>query len=97
MASYSIKFDNIRPCFVRTADGDKAALFHCWSQESEVYAPSLLRGGHNGGVVAGVVGIVEYEDGKVCKAYPEHIRFCDHIFKDYAFCGKGESDESNLE
>ena len=62
-----------RPCYV---NGQKA-IFHCWSQESHVVGPSLLVGGHSGGTVAGVMGLVEFEDGGVSKVYPEKIQFAD--------------------
>jgi hypothetical protein len=64
----------LRPCIVK----GKAALFHCWSDKSDVLAPSLMAGGHNGGVVRYTVGIIEYIDGgAVHECYPSEIRFTD--------------------
>ena len=50
---------NLRPCAVN----GKKALFHTMEQCSRIVPPSLLAGGHNGGVVGEVLAIVEYEDG----------------------------------
>ena len=69
-----------RPCMV---DG-KRALFHKWEHLSYVMPPSLMIGGHNGGTVQYVVGIIEYEDGTVKEVPPEEIRFTDNPMKDYA-------------
>lgn len=81
MAGFSIEIKR-RPCYV---EGQKA-MFHCWSQESHVVGPSLLVGGHSGGTVSGVLGIVEFENGGVSKVYPEHIQFADGGgFEEYAF------------
>lgn len=81
MAGFSIEIAR-RPCYV---DGKKA-MFHCWSQESHVVAPSPLVGGHSGGTVSGVMGIVEFEDGRITKVYPSGIRFADGGgFEQYVF------------
>ena len=50
--------------------------FHMWEQYSEVIPPSPLIGGHSGGVVAGVFGIVEFEAG-VERVDPTKISFTD--------------------
>ena len=76
-------FNPKRPCIVK---GDTKALFHCWFQVSEIVAPSVRKGGHAGGVISGVLGLVEYEDGTVHKILPENIQFLDNnIFNDYDF------------
>lgn len=62
-----------RPCKI---DG-KRALFHKWAEYSDIYAPSILKGGHSGGVLKYVVGIVEYEDGTTAKVAPEKVVFVD--------------------
>lgn len=74
--------NKVRPCYVH---GERA-MFHCWAQESYVVGPSLLVGGHNGGTVAFVKGIVEFENGGVSKVDPENIQFADGgSFEYYAF------------
>ena len=80
----------LRPCIV----GGKAALFHCWSDKSDVVAPALMVGGHNGGVVRYTVGIIEYIDsGAVHECYPSEIRFTDTAAKISDFyIEKGEND-----
>ena len=68
----SIDFSpKLRP---RVARGKKG-WFHCWCHVSEIVAPSNLRGGHSGGVIATTLGLVEDEDGNVRKVYPEEITF----------------------
>lgn len=70
--------DHKRPCFVVRDDGSKLkAIFHRWSDISEIYAPSPLEGGHPGGVVKGTLAIVELESGQVGTASPEKITFID--------------------
>lgn len=64
----------LRSCWYR---GTKPALFHCWVAVSEIVAPSPMLGGHGGGVVSGVVALLELEDGSVVKAAPEEIAFAD--------------------
>lgn len=69
----------LRPCIV----GQQRALFHCWEQRSEVVPPSPMVGGHSGGAVSQILGIIEREDGTIHKAYPEEIRFIDWEAKRY--------------
>lgn len=77
----------MRPCKVRDNEGEHRALFHCWSKEGKIVEPSMMRGGHQGGVVNYTVGIVELEDGKVCLYFPQHIRFLDtdNIMSQYCY------------
>ena len=74
-----------RPCLVKR-DCDKwskkrkevvKALFHCWVHKSEVVSPSPMLGGHSGGVVSGVLGLVENEDGSISQIHPSRIKFLD--------------------
>lgn len=76
-----------RPCLVK----GQHALFHRWEDNSEIYAPSLMVGGHGGGVVKYACAIVEYEDGHVERVKPEDLVFVDNIIKDYAFPEHQES------
>lgn len=50
--------------------------FHIWEQWSNVVYASPLRGGHPGGQVGQVYGIVEFKDG-VRRVDPVKIKFCD--------------------
>lgn len=84
MAGFYVELKR-RICYV----GEKRAMFHCWSQESRIVEPSIRVGGHGGGILAGVLGIVEFEDGAVAKVYPENIQFADGGgFEEYAFLPK---------
>lgn len=51
------------------------AIFHCWEQWSEIIKPSLLKGGHCGGQLSQVFGIVEFKDGTVRRIQPHEIKF----------------------
>lgn len=66
---------NLRSCKVEGEGG--TFLFHCWSQVSEIVPPSVMVGGHSGGVVSDTFGIVEDGDGRVHRVRPEKIRFTD--------------------
>ena len=45
-----------RLCVVK----DRVGYFHGWEYYSDVFAPSLLKGGHPGGTVARTYGLVEF-------------------------------------
>ena len=57
--------------------GTTPALFHCWVAISEIIPPSLMVGGHGGGVVSGVVALLELEDGSMVRSAPEDLTFAD--------------------
>lgn len=81
----------LRPCIYK----DKKALFHCWFQVSEIVAPSIMNGGHGGGMVSGILGLVEDEDGCMHKVYPEKIQFLDNnIFQEYDFTRREENQDA---
>lgn len=61
-----------RDCVV---DG-QFGYFHTWEQYSQVVPPSPLVGGHPGGAIAQVFGIVEFTDG-VRRVEPYDIEFVD--------------------
>ncbi len=80
-----------RPCVV---NGELKAIFHCWENRSEIIPPSITLGGHNGGVVSGVIGIVEREDGQILRVTdPTAIRFTDNIFSEYSFDESAKEEE----
>lgn len=69
----------LRLCYINDKKGDhiRKALFHCWEHVAEIVGPSIMNGGHQGGVVQGEVAIVEYDDGTVHRHNPERIQFAD--------------------
>lgn len=75
-----------RPCYVR----GKKALFHKWEDKSEIVSPSILKGGHAGGVIRATFAIVEFENGVVGEVYPHEIKFADNLIKEYAFNEENE-------
>ena len=81
----------LRPCMVANRKGGKErrAFFHCWEQWSNVIGESPLLGGHKGGQVSEIYGIVEFEDGTVQSVYPQLIRFLDSPFGEYAWEPEG--------
>lgn len=50
--------------------------FHIFEQWSDVIDASPLQGGHPGGQISRVYGIVEFKD-RVAKVDPTKIKFCD--------------------
>lgn len=79
-------YGELRPCciFINGVE-KKKALFHCWDFVSNVVGASLLKGGHLGGTVSYVKGIVELEDGCVILVNPDNIQFLDSKFSEYCF------------
>lgn len=73
----------LRPCLVHQPKergmitDPVPALWHCWTNEAEVVAPSIMRGGHNGGQLAHTFALVEFADGTVGKVHPERVKFLD--------------------
>lgn len=67
-----------------TVDG-RRGYFHSWAQYSQIVPPSLLVGGHSGGVVAEVLGIVEFADC-VELVYPRDIKFVDELHTELVAC-----------
>lgn len=57
-------------------DKGELGYFHLWEQWSNVVDASPLRGGHPGGQIGQVYGIVEFRDG-VRRVDPSSIKFCD--------------------
>ena len=93
MAGFIIE-TKLRPAYVELSPGNsRKVLFHCWSQESEVLAPSIGRGGHQGGVVSGIMAIVENEEGKVWKVRPDRLKFVPGEFDGYSWDDEEVKDE----
>lgn len=64
----------LRECIVDNKD----ALFHGWFEVRQMVSAGLsIMDDHPGGVIADVVGIVEFMDGTVVKVFPDQIRFKD--------------------
>lgn len=80
-----------RPC---TINGKQKGFCHGIFQWSEIHRPSLMVGGHNGGVVAYPTALVETEDGHVILVNPIDIRFIDSEgrFKQYDFSSEEKVD-----
>lgn len=58
-------------------DGE-LGYFHTWEQWSNVVDASPMIGGHPGGVIGQIYGIVEFKD-RVERVSPHRIKFCDEI------------------
>lgn len=76
---------DVRPCLVGSAK--VKALWHKWVDKSEIVPPSMLRGGHAGGVVADTFALVEYETGLVRLVPAVKVFFLDSFqkFQEYDF------------
>ena len=81
LGDLTIKTSEYRPCLVK---GEKA-LFHRWSDESNVVGESPIHGGHAAGTVRFTLGIVEMEDGQVKQVVPSSIKFLDNKIREYIF------------
>lgn len=71
-------FGDIKICY-ETRDcmvNGRPGYFHCWEHWANVVDASLLRGGHPGGQVGQVYGIVEFTDC-IQRVDPTKIKFCD--------------------
>lgn len=62
-----------RPCYYK----GRKAVFHKWSQFSNIIPPSPMIGGHGGGVVSGTRAIIETANGVVLEVQPMEIQFAD--------------------
>lgn len=65
----------LRPCIVKTDDGEKRALFHSWCDNAHTRTAILV--GETSGQFWRVYGLVELEDGSVEMHEPYSIRFLD--------------------
>lgn len=88
-ADITIRQD-VRPC---TINGIKA-LWHRWVNVSRIVPPSNLRGGHNGGVIADTLALVEYETGLVRMVEAQKVHFLDSFgkFSEYDFSDPPKED-----
>ena len=62
--------------YIRLLASGGLGYFHLWEQWSNVVDASPLRGGHPGGQIGQVYGIVEFREG-VRRVDPSSIKFCD--------------------
>lgn len=79
----------LRTCSI--GKNNEPALFHMWGQFSEIVPPSNMIGGHAGGVVSGVLAIVETEDGRVLEVRPDQVVFTDSLAKSVFESAKGRT------
>lgn len=69
---------------------EELGYFHYWEQWENVVDASPLRGGHPGGQIGQVYGIVEFKDG-VRRIDPSQIIFCDE--QNAMLCEMAKHDE----
>lgn len=77
--------NELRPCKVTGIT--RKALWHKWVDVREIVPPSLLNGGHGGGVIADTFGLIEFDDGFTKLISVGKIRFLDsrHKFDSFDF------------
>lgn len=68
--------NEIRPCLIGK-NLDQKAVFHGWVEVSQIVPPAITVGGHGGGVVKDVCGLVELDDGTVREVMVDKIKFLD--------------------
>lgn len=78
-----LEFNTLRPCLI--LPNKRRGLCHGIFQDSYIVPPSIMVGGHSGGVVANPVAIVEVEDGQLIRVNPIEVKFVDNIFNEYDF------------
>lgn len=67
----------LRPCIVRTQDGEKKAVFHRWEQRVDAVHPDGSASSGN----SECFGIVELENGRIVRRYPGQITFVDDMVR----------------
>ena len=65
-------------------------------QYSEIVPPEPMVGGHGGGVLSSLFGVVELEDGRVALYTPNEIRFVDGEMEKYCFFGDVPLEEGGI-
>lgn len=86
-----LEFNKLRPCLILPKK--QKGLCHGIFQDSYIVQPSLMVGGHSGGVVANPVAIVEVEGGSLIRVNPIDIKFIENKFAEYDF---GEDIEDGI-
>ena len=85
--------DYRRPCYFK----GRRAMFHRWTDYKNVVPPSPLAGGHCGGNISVLYGLIETEDGKCKLVAPENIKFADGGgFGDCVFLGDEGKEKDDL-
>lgn len=54
----------------------RTGYFLAWEHYSDIIPPSLLQGGHSGGVFSRLYGIIEFDTG-IERVDPIDVKFCD--------------------
>ena len=86
----------------KVAPNDEYGYFHCWEHYMEPLPPALTIGGHKGGQLSYVRGVVETETG-VRLVHPGAIQFVDeenqmlHWMNEHEKKRKEKSDEPSLD
>ena len=65
--------DQERACLWR---GERA-IFHRWVEVRQIVPPSVMVGGHAGGVVSDIFALVEIEGGSMTYSEPKDVQFID--------------------
>lgn len=70
--------NKLRECIINNNKYvNQKAIFHRWIDVSEIIQPSMMIGGHGGGVVRNTFALLELPDGLVIECYPTDIKFID--------------------
>ena len=55
------------------------AIFHRFSEMSQVIPPAIMIGGHPGGEIRYPIAVVEFEDGQVTEVMANDVLFTDTL------------------
>ena len=76
---------------------DEYGYFHTWEQYSQPVEASLMIGGHPGGIVSFIMGIVEFSDGSVKRVPIESIQFVDDVNEELKLHKESSNSETKFD
>jgi hypothetical protein len=72
---YAYSIHGVAEMVLTEAEEHDNCLFHCWHEKKWVVDESPMIGGHPGGQMSAMFGVVEYSDGSIHLIAAEMIQF----------------------